>query len=80
MQIFNPQEETHKVESADQRCPLCGEVNLCAKISCEQDTFTCWCADPDIKFPPSLLDKIPEASKGIHCICKSCVVKYQAGN
>lgn len=56
------------------RCPLCGEANLCA-IEIERATGVqqppCWCAKN--RFSADLLNKIPEPARGVACLCASCV-------
>ena len=59
---------------AAQLCPLCGQPNLCA-METERVTGIkqppCWCAQA--QFSAELLNKIPEAARGIACLCATCV-------
>ena len=57
-------------------CPLCGQANQCA-MEVERATGVqqapCWCTQ--IQFSAELLNKIPEAARGIACLCAACVNK-----
>lgn len=55
-------------------CPLCKENNRCMNVSCSELSQTCWCKNPEIKFPESLLKKIPDISRNKACICKACAL------
>jgi hypothetical protein len=56
------------------RCPLCGNDNRCA-MEIERETGEaqppCWCVSAS--FPPGLLDALPEAARGLACLCPGCV-------
>ncbi len=49
------------------RCPLCGESNACAM---EAGTGECWCRD--VRFVPSLFERLPSGTRGAACICRRC--------
>lgn len=49
-------------------CPICGEDNGCMLSK------DCWCHD--VQVPRELLDTLPDDKKGLECICKSCIDKY----
>lgn len=55
------------------RCPVCGAVNLCA-MELARETGNapgeCWCMQAD--FSASLLAQVPEAARGLACICARC--------
>ncbi len=57
-------------------CPLCTQSNACLSASTKNTKQACWCANPELKFPKALLDKVPEESKGKACICQACVEAY----
>lgn len=38
----------------------------------------CWCNDSAIEFPGDLLNKVPTEMRRKACICKECVIGYQA--
>jgi len=48
-------------------CPLCGEPNRCAMVEGKTD---CWCCDVEI--PEAVLEAIPDAARGVACICRQC--------
>ncbi|NRB39240.1 MAG: cysteine-rich CWC family protein [Pseudomonadales bacterium] len=58
-------------------CPLCGENNACVNVSCGDTEKTCWCKNPEISFPASLLDKIGKDATGKACICQACAIAHQ---
>lgn len=58
-------------------CPLCNKSNDCGNINTCTSSQSCWCNDPAIVFSKTLLDKIPEDTKGKACICKACALKHQ---
>lgn len=60
-------------------CPLCGKGNACANLADSGVTLSCWCSDPAIKFPETLLAKVATELKGKACICRTCALKHQAG-
>jgi hypothetical protein len=49
------------------RCPLCGEANTCGVAA---GGATCWCFE--LQVPASVLARIPEAARGVACICPRC--------
>ena len=55
-------------------CPLCGQPNQCA-MEIERATGIkqppCWCTKT--QFSAELLNKVPEAARGIACLCAACV-------
>lgn len=57
-------------------CPLCQKSNACVNVSSEGNAETCWCNDPEIKFPQKLLEQVPTDAKGLACICRACAMKY----
>jgi hypothetical protein len=54
-------------------CPLCHRANACAIVA-NEDPLTCWCMST--KVPEELLKRIPEAQRGMSCVCKHCVDEY----
>jgi len=48
-------------------CPLCGKANHCAMVEGRKD---CWCCD--VEMPKAVLERIPEAARGVACICREC--------
>ncbi|PQJ55134.1 hypothetical protein BTO11_03205 [Psychrosphaera saromensis] len=40
--------------------------------------LTCWCQDPNIQFPPELLQQVPDELKNKTCICQSCAMAFKA--
>jgi hypothetical protein len=59
-------------------CPICGESNACVNLSTKDESKSCWCNDPSIKFPDELLAMVPVQAKRKACICKACVLKFHA--
>jgi len=55
-------------------CPLCGEPNDCALAA--GHGHPCWCASE--AFPAALLDRVPEANRRRHCICRRCLEAARA--
>jgi len=51
------------------RCPLCGGPNGCAMAQGAAPE-TCWCMRTAI--PESVLSRLPEAERGLRCICARC--------
>ncbi len=55
------------------RCPLCGTTNACA-MEIERLTGMaqgpCWCMTA--RFDEALKQRVPEASRGLACICARC--------
>lgn len=62
----------------ENRCPLCGETNLCENIAAKALQSNCWCSDKTITFPQALLEKLPAGLKNKSCICKKCVLEFNA--
>jgi len=57
-----------------QHCPLCGQPNQCAMEiarSTGVEAGPCWCSRTT--FSADLLNKIPEAARGVACLCAACV-------
>ncbi|MBK9444272.1 MAG: cysteine-rich CWC family protein [Comamonadaceae bacterium] len=57
-----------------QHCPLCGQPNQCAMEiarSTGAEPGPCWCARTT--FSAELLNQIPEAARGVACLCAACV-------
>jgi predicted Fe-S protein YdhL (DUF1289 family) len=48
------------------RCPLCGRVNACGIAG----PAPCWCTQ--LAIPKATLDSIPEAARGLACLCRAC--------
>lgn len=57
-------------------CPLCGKNNACSNAAVTNNKQACWCANPELKFPKALLNKLPEEARGKACICQACVEAY----
>jgi hypothetical protein len=83
-------EESAKSEQAistqsvnPQLCPFCAKDNACSNVinnslACdEKKKLTCWCQDPNIKFPPELLPQVPDELKNKTCICQSCAMEFK---
>lgn len=68
---------TGKISNVDPLlCPLCQQQNHCANLGAADTNKTCWCHDPDIRFPEGLLEKVAEDQKGKACICKRCAQTF----
>ena len=52
------------------RCPLCGGPNGCALAGGATDGRPCWCAT--IEIPAELVARVPEAARGVACVCARC--------
>jgi len=50
-------------------CPLCGGDNACA-MAAEGGAGECWCSAARIA--PEALARLPEAERGLRCICARC--------
>jgi len=48
-------------------CPLCGEPNECGAAA---GAAECWCYAAAI--PRAVLDRVPDAAKGVACVCRTC--------
>ncbi|MFT4925776.1 MAG: hypothetical protein ACI8WB_001871 [Phenylobacterium sp.] len=75
---FGVSKENHAMKNSidESKCPLCGEVNLCAMVAAEiagKKAETCWCIGAD--FTPDIIAGVPEQAKGKSCICQRCVTK-----
>ena len=58
------------------RCPLCGLTNQCAmelERATGQPQPPCWCTQATIS--RETLAAIPEASRGLACICPACAAR-----
>ncbi len=53
------------------RCALCGSLNHCAMAGGSH--AGCWCATTTV--PPALLARVPDALRGVSCICPRCVAR-----
>jgi len=51
-------------------CPLCGESNTCAMAAGAESAEPCWCVA--VPIPPSVLDQVPPAARGVACLCRRC--------
>jgi hypothetical protein len=64
--------------AAASACPLCGQANACA-MEAERRTGIaqppCWCLSA--AFDARALERIPEASRGVACICERCATQPQ---
>ena len=48
-------------------CPLCGQPNRCGAAAGEAE---CWCYSAAI--PNEVLERVPQAAKGVACVCRNC--------
>jgi hypothetical protein len=55
--------------SGTERCPVCGQLNDCA-MNAGQEVESCWCFSASI--PAEALERIPEESRGLSCLCPRC--------
>lgn len=62
--------------AANHQCPLCGGPNACAPAQCGRYDVACWCTSA--RFPPELLARVPEAQRGLACICAGCAAQAVA--
>ena len=51
------------------KCPLCNSDNQCAIVAGEPPE-PCWCQTAPIA--PESLAALPEAERGVRCICPAC--------
>jgi hypothetical protein len=51
-------------------CPLCGGANACAPARTGGFDEACWCRDAT--FSAALLARVPEALRGVACVCAAC--------
>ncbi len=61
------------IPAARHQCPLCGGPNACAPAQHGRYDVACWCRST--RFPPALLARVPEAQRGLTCICAGCAAK-----
>lgn len=55
----------------DSVCPLCGGANACARADGgDPSPGRCWCES--VSIPGEVLERIPAASRGRHCLCAEC--------
>lgn len=54
-------------------CPICHQENHCAMVA-GKDPATCWCHHTAV--PQQLLEQIPPENRGISCVCKDCVDRF----
>jgi len=62
-----------------ENCPLCGQENQCAmeiELATGLKQPPCWCTQT--QFSAELLNKIPEAARGVACLCSQCAKESQA--
>jgi hypothetical protein len=52
------------------RCPLCGQPNHCRLAAGAHSNEECWCFR--VRFPSSLLARVPELARRRACICQQC--------
>ena len=55
---------------AETLCPLCGQPNACRPAATGSLAEPCWCRE--VTFAPELLVRVPEAERGVACICRRC--------
>ncbi|MBQ0721495.1 MAG: cysteine-rich CWC family protein [Gammaproteobacteria bacterium] len=58
-------------------CPLCRQANHCGQ---EKNQTQCWCKAEDIQFPAQLIQQLPADQVGKSCICKACLLAFQAAS
>jgi hypothetical protein len=51
-------------------CPICGQPNHCRLVAGAHSNEECWCFR--VRFPPSLLARVPEHARRRACICQRC--------
>ena len=56
--------------SAQPLCPLCGGPNACVPAACGHFGAPCWCRD--VMLPPALHARVPQAARGVACVCAAC--------
>jgi cysteine-rich CWC protein len=57
-------------------CPLCGGPNACAPARSGGFDAACWCTTAS--FGAELLARVPEAQRGVSCICPACAASGAA--
>ncbi len=58
-------------------CPLCQQPNHCLNLGAADVDRSCWCNDPAISFPESLLSQIPPEQRRKACVCRDCALRHQ---
>ncbi|MCE2570366.1 cysteine-rich CWC family protein [Motilimonas eburnea] len=58
-------------------CPLCGQANACVNLAEKDVAKSCWCNDPNIRFPQELLGQIPAEKRRKACVCRACALAFQ---
>ncbi|RLQ21401.1 hypothetical protein DWB85_12815 [Seongchinamella sediminis] len=51
------------------KCPLCGHHNQCATAAGKAPE-SCWCMT--VELSAAALAAVPEAERGVRCICPAC--------
>ncbi|MEO8310453.1 MAG: cysteine-rich CWC family protein [Caldimonas sp.] len=59
-------------------CPLCGGANACAPAQSGRFDVACWCTTAS--FDAGLLARVPEALRGVSCICSACATSAAAAS
>jgi len=59
------------------QCPLCGGLNGCVPAQCGRFEVDCWCMR--LAIPADTLALVPEASRGIACLCVACATQPRNG-
>lgn len=57
-------------------CPICNQPNECGIQAVHENGADCWCFHET--FPKELLQQIPINKRGKACICKRCLLAYEA--
>jgi hypothetical protein len=52
------------------RCPLCGVQNECGMAAGQAE---CWCFS--VVVAQQTLERLPQAARGVSCVCKNCAAK-----
>ncbi|CAG0977390.1 hypothetical protein BURK1_01557 [Burkholderiales bacterium] len=58
------------------RCPRCGAPNVCVMAAGRPDE-PCWCTSVTVS--EALIDALPEAARGVACLCAACVAEANRG-
>ncbi|MEP6621336.1 MAG: cysteine-rich CWC family protein [bacterium] len=64
-------------DGSTSNCPLCGGANQCRMAAGDDDVAECWCRDRRI--PNSVLGRIPQADRGVSCVCARCASQDDGG-
>jgi hypothetical protein len=56
-------------------CPICGRANQCAPAASGDLGAPCWCRQAT--FSAELLATVPEAQRGLACICAACAKAHE---